>query len=238
VKPNLSLPPSVEERLSGWTRIQERRRAAPAPVRPRPTVTISRQFGCEGFPLSLRLRELLEQATGEPWAIYDKELLDRLMKDEEIALQVLGELEGPARHLEAFGFHPKGRVTSDEAFARMALSVLRFAQQGHAIIVGRGGAVLCKDLDNCFHFRLEASREWRVAALCRRLGLGPREAEEQEKAESRLRAHFVRDYLGADLSEASRYDAVFNNERHGVEAIAAAILAYVRRAWPGEGFAK
>jgi hypothetical protein len=29
---------------------------------------------------------------------------------------------------------------------------------------------------------------------------------------------------------------VFNNERHGVDEIAAAILAYVERGWPGEGF--
>jgi hypothetical protein len=28
---------------------------------------------------------------------------------------------------------------------------------------------------------------------------------------------------------------VFNNERHGVEEIAAAIMAYVRTAWRGQG---
>jgi len=38
-----------------------------------------------------------------------------------------------------------------------------------------------------------------------------------------------------DVGEASFYVAVFNNERHGVEAIAAAILAYVRHAWHGGG---
>jgi len=56
---SLTLPASVEERLSGWMRIQERRAAAPAKARPRPCVTISRQFGCEGFPLAVRLQRTL-----------------------------------------------------------------------------------------------------------------------------------------------------------------------------------
>ena len=234
--PILTLPASVEERISGWIRIQERRAAAPARAQPRPCVTISRQFGCEGFPLSVRLQELFEQASGEPWSIFDKVLIERMAQDEEVALRMMDSFEDPARYLEAFGFHPRGAFTSDEAFHRMAVSVLHFAKEGNAIIVGRGGAVLCRRLENCFHFRLEAGLEWRVAGLVRRMGISPREAADLEKVQSRRRAQFVREYLGADVADWSFYDAVFNNERHGVEEIAAAILAYVRHGWKGGGF--
>jgi cytidylate kinase len=230
MRPNLTLPSSVEERISGWVRIQERRAAATAKICPRPCVTISRQFGCEGFPLSLRLQQLFEQATGEPWSIFDKVLIERMAQDEEVSLRLLGALEDPARYLEDFGFHPRGVFTSDEAFARMAASVVHCARDGNAIIVGRGGAILCRKLENCFHFRLEASLDWRVAGLARRMGITPREAQDLEKTQSRLREQFLREYLGADAAAGSCYDAVFNNERHGVEAIAAAILAYVRGA--------
>jgi len=192
MRSGLALPPSVEERLSGWVRIQERRAAAPARIQPRPCVTISRQFGCEGFPLCLRLQQLLEQASGEPWQIFDKIFIEKLAQDEEAALLMLRELEDPARYLEGFGFHPRGAVTRDQAFARMAVSVLRFAQDGNAIIVGRAGAILCRNLENGFHFRLEASREWRVAGLARRMGIGCEEAEDLERTQSRLREHFVR----------------------------------------------
>jgi cytidylate kinase len=75
-----------------------------------------------------------------------------------------------------------------------------------------------------------------VAGLVRRMGISPREAADLEKVQSRRRAQFVRDYLGADVADGSFYDAVFNNERHGVEEIAAAILAYVRHGWKGGGF--
>ena len=233
----LSLPSSVQERISGWIRIQERRQASsPARPMPRPTVTVSRQFGCEGFPLSLRLQERMQQASGETWSIFDKELLERLVREEGIPLPLLKDLENPARHLEQFGVHPRGLVTSDEAFARIADSILHLAREGNAIIVGRGGAVLCQKLENCFHFRLEAGLEWRLASLARRLGISHKEAAELEKHQSRLREHYMRDFLGLESVDRGCYDAVFNNERHSVDEIAGAIFGYVRCGWKGGGF--
>ena len=236
MRPSLNLPPSVEERLSGWMRIQERQAAAPVRRGLRPCVTISRQFGCEGFPLALRLQQLFEMAMGEPWSIFDKVLIEKMAQDEEVALRLLNTLEDPARYLEAFGFHPRGAFTSDEAFARMAAAILHCARDGNAVIVGRGGAILCRKLENCFHFRLEADLDWRLAGLVRRMGITPGEAVELEKTQTRLRSHFVREFLAADAADGSFYDAVFNNQRQGVEAIAGAIFAYVRRAWTGGGF--
>ena len=37
------------------------------------------------------------------------------------------------------------------------------------ILVGRGGAVACQDLKNCFHFRLVGSFAFRARTLARRL---------------------------------------------------------------------
>jgi cytidylate kinase len=69
-------------------------------------------------------------------------------------------------------------------------------------------------------------------SLARRLGISPAEAAVREKRESKARDRFGREHLGADVADPAHYDAVFNNERHGVEAIAAAIIAYVRSAMP------
>lgn len=233
MRPLLTLPPSVEERLSGWVRIQERRAAGQVKAHARPCLTLSRQFGCEGFPLALRLQQLFEGDGGEPWSILDKELIEKIAQDEGIALSTLRRLEDPARYLEAFGFHPRGAFTGDDAFARLALAILHSAREGNAIIVGRGGAILCHKLENCFHFRLQAGLEWRVAALAARMGIPPREAAELERTQSRRREHFIRETLAADQADPAFYDAVFNNERHGVEEIAAAIHAYVRSGWRG-----
>ena len=132
---NLSFPTGVQERLSGWTRIQEALKAkASGKPMVRPTVTISRQFGCEGFPLSLRLQDLFQKATGEPWSVLDRALLEAVAREEHVPMELLEHLESRSRYLEAYGFHPRGALTGDEAFAKLAVSLLHFARAGNAII--------------------------------------------------------------------------------------------------------
>jgi len=228
MRPNVNLPASVEERLAGWARIQEGRRAAPTPVAPGPTITLSRQFGCEGFPLAQRLQERLSAATGAAWSIFDKALLEKVAQDEGIALRILDGLGDATRSLEAYGFLPRGAITHDAAFTKVAGTLVKVAQQGHAIIVGRGGAVLCQRLANAFHFRLEAPEAWRVASLERRLGVTREEAERRVRVEQKARDQFLTECLGADVSDRSYYDAIFNNDRHSVDQIAAAIQAYLK----------
>ncbi len=222
-----TLPATVEERLAGWAQIQERRAQAPQPAHPPATITLSRQFGCEGFPLALRLQARLEAATGLSWSVLDKALLEKVAQDEGISMRLLTDLGGATRYLEAFGFHPLGRVTQAQAFEKVARALVQVARQGRAIIVGQGGAVLCRGLDNAFHFRLEAGFEWRVASYMRFTGLGREAAEHEVKVQTRMRDQFIRQALDADVTDTGYYDAVFNNERHGVDAMAAAIEAYV-----------
>ncbi len=226
----LNLPPSVEERLSGWMRIQERRAKAPDEFSGGLTLTLSRAYGCEGFPLAVRIQERLNAAQGGVWSVFDKALIEKVALDEGISLRLLRDLGDESRSLEAFGFHPRGLVTNDEAFAKVAAALVEVARQGHAIIVGRGGAVLCHDLPNAFHFRLEASHAWRVDAIMRRTGASRAEAETQLKQASRIRDQFIQERLGADVTDRRYYDAVFNNERHSLDAIADAIVAYISSA--------
>lgn len=228
--PNAPLPPSVEQRLSAWVNLQERFARAPAP-RIRPTITLSRQYGCEGFPLALRLQELFQEATCEPWNIYDKALVERVSREEHIPLQLLRHLGDLSRRLESLGLDGAGHVTHDEAFAKVASLLVQIAGVGNAVVVGRGGAVLCKGLRNCFHFRLVAPVDDRVASLVRRLGLPVGEATRRVKEESKGREEFIKTCLHANVADPVHYDAIFNSARHDLEDIAQAILAYVQSVW-------
>ena len=222
-----ALPAQIEERISGWIRIQEALKHQPVPPAPGPTITISRQFGCEGIPLCLRLQEQLEARTGTPWSLFDRALIDQVATDAHLARRVLADLGDDTRILEALGFHPRGLLTTDEAFRRLAGFILKVARAGNAIVMGRGGAILCARLPNAYHFRLVAGFEWRVACLARRSGLSRAEAARLVKTQGRLRAQFIRDALGADVEEIRHYDALFNNEHHSVKEIAASIIGYL-----------
>lgn len=234
-RPLSSLAPDIEHRLAGWMKIQERK-PDPSAVKVRPTITLSRQFGCEGFPLAERLKSLLEEASGEPWNLFDKSLLELVAKEEDIPLRFLKNLGDMSRAIEAFGLHSGEHITHDMAFDKVARYLLQISKVGNAILVGRGGAVLCHGQENCFHFRLVAGLEWRVASIMKRTGLSESAATAQVKENTKLREKFVNSCLGADITDPRLYDAVFNNERHTVEERARAILAYVRSAWKDKGY--
>jgi len=225
-----SLPPSVEQRLGAWINIQERFTRTPTP-RLRPTLTLSREYGCEAFSLAQRLQASFQEASDEPWNIYDKSLVEQVARDEHIPLQLLKNLGDVSRRLESLGLDAPGHVTHDEAFAKIATLLKQVAGMGNAIIVGRGGAVLCKGMRNCFHFRLVAPFEDRVAGLARRRELSLAEATRRVRQESVAREAFIKTCLKADLTDPCHYDAVFNTAHHDLDAIAAAIQAYVEAVW-------
>jgi|WetSurMetagenome_2_1015567.scaffolds.fasta_scaffold548198_1 cytidylate kinase len=228
------LVPSVERRLSTWLSLSEKQPVLEASRRP--TITISRRFGCEAYPLAECLKVLLDAATRETWNIYDKALLDRVSHDEHLSLTLLEGLGGPTRAMDSLGFLFADHLAHDVVFRRMAKHIVQVAQAGNAIIVGRGGAILTQRFPNCFHFRLDAGVEFRVESLVKRLELSVRDAQRLVRENERTREKFIEDCLGVSVSDLAFYDAVFNNARQDITAIAKAIVSYVSERWPDKRF--
>lgn len=229
-----SLIPSIEQRESAWLHMQER--LAHLPLTPSyPTVTISRQYGCAGYPLAQRLQGLLEEASGKQWLLFDKAILDKVASEEKVSRHFLDHLGDESHAQDVLRTH-FGFATHNDAYAALVKHVVQFASAGCAIIVGRGGAIACQGLKNCFHFRLVASPKFRAAMLARRLEISLVEAEGLIRTQSKLREKFIKECLHADITSSRWFDAVFNNERLGVETIAQACLHTVMDGWPDKGF--
>ncbi|MDR3682660.1 MAG: cytidylate kinase-like family protein [Geothrix sp.] len=227
-----SLIPSIELRERAWLQARERLARPPkAPVYP--SVTISRQYGCEGYPLAQHLKGLLEEVSERPWTIFDKALVDKVASDEQLSRELLHRLGDESHAQDVLRSH-FGYLTHDDAYAKLVKHIVPIAAGGCAIIVGRGGAITCQDLKNCFHFRLVGSFEFRAATLARRLEMPLAEAEELVRVQSKLREKFISDCLHADITSPHWYDAVFNNERQPVESIAQACLRMVVSGWPAK----
>lgn len=229
-----SLIPSIEQRESAWLQLRERLARAPKGTR-RPTITISREYGCEGFPLAERLQKLLEAASGEPWTIFDKALLEKVAVDEKLSLQLLSHLGDESHAVDVLKTY-FGYLTHDEAHAKLVKHLVQIASSGNAIIVGRGGAVACQSLTNCFHFRLEGSFAFRASTLARRLEMPLAQAEEMVRTQSKLREKFISECLQTDITSSRWYDAVFNNERQSVETIAQACMQIIAGGWPDKDY--
>lgn len=221
-----SLIPSIAQRESAWFLLKERLARSPRNAA-RPTITISREYGCEGYPLAEALKLRLESATSEPWIIYDKALVEKVATDEKLSVQLLSNLGDESQAMDVLKTH-FGYLTHNEAYASLVKHLVLIASAGNAIIVGRGGAVACQDLKNCFHFRLEGSFAFRVSVLARRLEIPMGEAEAIARTQSTLREKFISECLHEDITSSRWYDAVFNNERQTIDAIARAAFELIR----------
>jgi hypothetical protein len=228
------LIPSIDRRLSTWISMVEKSKSPEKPPIG-PTITISRQYGCEGFALAETLKKIFEEKTGEEWNIYDKALLKKVSEEEELSIRLLEGLGGPTELLDSIPVTILKRMPHSEMYRRLMQHLIAIARLGRAIIIGRGGAVVTQGLPNCYHFRLEASFGFRAASLGRRLGLPLSEAETHVKENEEAREKFFSKYLNVSTADHSFFDAIYNNERHSVEEIAWSIFAYVMQDRQGKG---
>jgi cytidylate kinase len=229
------LIPNVERRLSAWVSLQSHLGQEPR-REPRLTITISRQFGCEGYPLAESLEALLEERTGAPWTVFDKALLERVSRETHLSEQLLAHIGEDTQILDNLANLIPGWRTHSEAYELLARCIVRIAQEGNAIIVGRGGAVVVQSLPNCFHFRLEAPHEHRVQSIQQRLGIGRDEAEVLVVKRQQGRERFIEKFLHCSLADTRYYNAVFNTAKNPLARVAQSILQLIPLpAWRAQG---
>jgi len=201
------------------------------PVKSAPFITISRQFGCGAFPLAEAIAEELMKREAEklPWAVYDKALVEKIAEDHQLSEEIVASLGKKLRsemEESALGllksFTPELKI-----YRSMAQTLRALAQHGRVIIVGRGGAVLTKDLPGGFHIRLIAPLEWRVERVREIFKMDYQEAKEYTTKMDGEREAFLRRYLNADAGDPFHYHLILNNAlmtlEQKVKAVAGAV---------------
>lgn len=162
---------------------------------PGPYVTISRQYGCDGYELGEMLaKKLNERAEQAKWRLYKKELLKQLAEDTGLTEDVIEKerLAKPSLLKDFFrGMRRGGIPDGYEIRNKITIMVRTVAFEGHAIIIGQGGAAATADLANGLSVRIEAGKEWRIIRVSRRESLSRQAAsvriEEVEKTRKHLR---------------------------------------------------
>ncbi|MBI4766988.1 MAG: cytidylate kinase-like family protein [Deltaproteobacteria bacterium] len=227
------LIPNIDRRISTWIKIQEELKKEPPPKQ-RPTITISRQFGAEAYPLAEILQELLQMKTGDPWTIFDKALIEKVSRETALSENFLTNLGDASRAFDALLTILPGMRTHSDAFKILSKYIIRIALDGNAIIIGRGGAVLTQHLPHCFHFRLEAPLEFRIRSIQERLGITSQEAKSLVDENQKMRERFIESFLNVSISDTRFYHAVFNNSKSNPRGIAQAIMPLIFENWGSE----
>ena len=229
------LIPSVEERLSGLievTRRNLREHGLAKGERLRPTVTLTREFGCEGYPVAAKLQVLLEKRSGAPWVVMDRALLEAVAKDHHLSEQILENIGARHRFLDDMLSTFSPRWKSDKDYYRLLCrQIITLAQDGNVILVGRGAAILTQEMGNCYHFRIVAPMAFKVKSVSARTDLPPDEAQDLIQERQRQRDAFLKDFLGRDIADPTLYHLIFNNARCSAGQISGLMADVI---FPGE----
>jgi cytidylate kinase len=196
-----------------------------ARARRRPVVTVSRQVGTGARAFGEALAAWLEarQPKGRgPWGVVDRELVDKILEDEALPDRLASW--SPEDHLSGISFVVEELLGLHRAAWRpmqeVTETILRLAEIGNVILVGRGANVICGHLPQAFHVRLVASLESRAARTAETRGTSRRAALAYVQAEDKARQRFLRRYFQVDVSDPLLYNLVVNVDRLSVEEAA------------------
>ena len=194
----------------------------------RPCITISREYGCTGYPTAELLRDLLMQKTGDEWVMIDKHVLEEVAKRHNLSEEILKSLGANNRILDEVlaTFSPRWKSNYDY-FLPLSSHVVALAEQGNVIMLEMGGAIVTRHIENSYHFRIYGSEAFKAASISSRLQIETEAAEKLMHRQQKQRDHFTRDFLNQDDHDPALYDLLFNNDRCTPDKIAHTIIDFV-----------
>ncbi|MBI4829208.1 MAG: cytidylate kinase-like family protein [Nitrospinae bacterium] len=200
-------------------------------------ITISRQFGCEGYEIARRLVELINQRAPSPWRVFTRPMIEQMASGEHLAVDRVREVSGGRRGLrERFldTLAPRAlQSPSSQVFARIRDIILDLVERGDCVLLGGGAQIITHRLDprrfTGLHARVVAGRAWRVERIQALYGLSGAEAEETLEARQGARDAFIADFTGLSADDPELYDVIFNNARNTAATMADVLMVYAEK---------
>lgn len=186
-------------------------------LNPGPVVTIAREMGCPGKKVSQLLQDTLNKVAQKDvkkpdWKWVSKEIFESAAKELELE---------PQRIVDAFK-HPRGIIdeiihsqskkyyVNDRRIRKTIGEVIRsVANDGHVIILGRGGVALTRDIPKSLHIYLEAPLEWRAALVSEKQCMTIPDAKKYIREIDDRRAQYRAYYEGKN-NDYTFFDVHFN----------------------------
>jgi len=180
----------------------------------RPAITISRQEGAGGLTVASHLSEYLEKKAlpHEEWTVFSHHLVAKVLEDHNqqthVANYMKEDHKGSLRNAfeEFIGLHPSTWTLVEQTNA----TILRLAQIGNVILVGRGANIVTREMETAFHVYLVASRENRIKRAEEVLNLDSKSAANYIKKKDNARKRYVKDHFDKDIDDPLLYHIVIN----------------------------
>ncbi len=179
-------------------------------------ITIEREYGCGGGAIAAKLAQHLG------WKLWDRLLTDEIARianvDPSAVMRCDERMDSRVYRLaKAFwrGSYERSSALGNQVFdtdrmvSMMEEITERIAQEGNAVVVGRGAPYFLRERSDAFHVFLYAPRAEKVRRL-RADGSSESDAEELVDAVDRERIAYIKHYFNADWPTRSLYHLMLN----------------------------
>lgn len=130
---------------------------------------------------------------------------------------------------ELAGAMVQAGVLAGEDYRRETEKLIREHAQGGAVILGRAGAIILRDVPHALHVRLDGPVERRIERAMQAEGLTREDAERLRKSGDRAREAYVRHFYGCDARDPSHYHLVIDATAMPVATVVEVIVAAATR---------
>ena len=218
-----------EAQLLAWHKLQQ----GVDLTKPAPCFTLSREFGCQAYPVAVKLIKRLNARTaGDPWIVVDRQIIDKVAKLSGYTVAQIEKSQDTPSSLKAIlsMFLDSSRAEETEVFTHMRSVIRGFAKRGNCVLIGRGGALTVQDLPNCINVRLVAPLSFRIQQIMETHSYNEPEAGEYITLHQQQRDDFIQRFTnGGSITDPVLYHLILNNAHLGVPAIAELIDEYLLR---------
>jgi cytidylate kinase len=208
------------DKCSPFISSELRFQGAPGPsirLAPRFVVTISRQSGCGAHAVADKLAAYLEAHsadTAHPWKLFDHNLVRNVLAEHKFPRRFARFMpeDCPSQLAdmmdELLGTHP----ASDVLVQHTVETMLRLANRGNVILIGRGANIITRNLPHTFHVRLVGSVEKRVEHTRLMHDIPQAAALDLVRKEDRGRRRYLAKYFAEDVDNTLLYHLVLNTD--------------------------
>ena len=202
-----------------------------------PTVTISRQTGTGAPVIGEKFIEIMNNQHTEckyEWTYFDKNLIEKVCSDYNLPvmfakLNVEDKYSNVETVIKDLFWFNESQWTLVQKTSK---TILKLAETGNVMLVGRGASIITSKLKNVLHIRLVAPLETRIKYIQETQQLSYKDAEEFIKKEEQARRNYVKSYFFKDNENPLNYHMTLNTHLLGNEGTAEIIAQAVKKRFP------
>jgi len=194
-------------------------------LNPGPVITISRQTGIGASAICEKLTDYFNRnaiADYRDWTYFDRELIGKVIEDHNLPDHFRKYLaqEKPTTIDSWFGEILGISPSKISLLHKTAHTIVKLAEFGNTIIVGRASNIILEKKQNAFHVRLVAPLNYRIENAVKLYNVDSKTAAEFIRGEDEERKIYLWKYFHKNIDDPLLYHSIINTNLLSIEEIA------------------